>query len=172
MASVPDQRRGQIGEPDQAGPALDAVGCRPARLRARSGEVRILQSVQAADAGVVMNPQQCRGQVEGGVAQAIGSALYEQMLIGPDGTVLTQALRNYHIPQLADVPVTEVLFADTYDQIGPLGAKSMSESPYNPVAPAIGNAISRALGTRVYEQPFSRDRVWRALQEGFGMPRH
>ena len=43
------------------------------------------------------------------MAQAIGSALYEQMLIGPDGTVLTQALRNYHIPQLADVPVTEVL---------------------------------------------------------------
>ena len=52
-----------------------------------TGEVRILQSVQAADAGVVMNPEQCRGQVEGGVAQAIGSALYEEMQIGPDGTV-------------------------------------------------------------------------------------
>ena len=88
--------------------AFNVQGFRVA-VNPETGEVRILQSVQAADAGVVMNPEQCRGQVEGGVAQAIGSALYEQVLIGPDGTVLTQALRNYHIPQLADVPVTEVL---------------------------------------------------------------
>lgn len=131
----------------------------------RTGEVRILQSVQAADAGVVMNPQQCRGQVEGGVAQAIGGALYEQVLIGPDGTVLTTALRNYHIPQLADVPVTDVLFADTYDQIGPMGAKSMSESPYNPVAPALANAIARACGARVRDLPMTPARVWRTLSE-------
>lgn len=68
------------------------------------------------------------------------------MLIGPDGTVLTQTLRNYHIPQMADVPVTEVYFADSHDELGPLGAKSMSESPYNPVAPALANAIARACG--------------------------
>ena len=128
-----------------------------------TGEVRILQTVQAVDAGVVMNPQQCRGQVEGGVAQAIGGALYEQMLVGADGTMLTDALRNYHIPQLADVPVTEVLFADTYDQIGPLGAKSMSESPYNPVAPALANAIARASGARVRDLPMTPARVWRTL---------
>ena len=71
------------------------------------------------------------------------------------------------MPQFADVPVTEVYFAETSDDLGPFGAKSMSESPYNPVAPAIGNAISRALGSRrVFEQPFSRDRVWRTAQEG------
>ncbi len=128
-----------------------------------TGEVQILQSVQAADAGTVMNPEQCRGQVEGGVAQAIGSALYEQMLLGPDGSVATQALRNYHIPQLADVPVTEVLFADTYDELGPLGAKSMSESPYNPVAPALANAIARACGARVRDLPMTPARVWRTL---------
>jgi CO/xanthine dehydrogenase Mo-binding subunit len=125
--------------------------------------VRILQSAQAADAGVVMNPQQCRGQVEGGVAQAIGSALFEEIQIGPDGTVATQTLRNYHIPQLADIPVTEVYFADTYDDLGPLGAKSMSESPYNPVAPALANAIARACGARVYQLPMTPARVWRAV---------
>lgn len=128
-----------------------------------TGEVRILQSVQAADAGVVMNPQQCRGQVEGGVAQAIGSALFEEIQIGPDGAVATKTLRNYHIPQLADVPVTEVYFADTYDELGPLGAKSMSESPYNPVAPALANAIARATGARVHQLPMTPARVWRAL---------
>ncbi|GAS87762.1 molybdopterin-dependent oxidoreductase [Mycolicibacterium brisbanense] len=128
-----------------------------------TGEVRILQSVHAADAGVVINPEQCRGQVEGGVAQAIGSALFEEIQIGPDGTVLTQTLRNYHIPQLADVPVTEVYFADTYDELGPLGAKSMSESPYNPVAPALANAIGRACGVRLHQLPMTPARVWRAV---------
>ena len=140
--------------------AFNVQGFRVA-VNPATGEVRILTSIQAADAGVVINPQQCRGQVEGGVAQAIGSALYEQILIGPDGAVLTDALRNYHIPQVADVPVTEVLFADTYDQFGPLGAKSMSESPYNPVAPALANAIARACGARVRDLPMTPARVWR-----------
>lgn len=132
-------------------------------VNTETGEVLILQSVQAADAGVVMNPQQCRGQVEGGVAQAIGSALFEEIQIGPDGTVTTATLRSYHVPQLSDVPVTEVYFADTYDELGPLGAKSMSESPYNPVAPALANAIARACGARLYQLPMTPARVWRAL---------
>ncbi|MDP9167603.1 MAG: molybdopterin-dependent oxidoreductase, partial [Actinomycetota bacterium] len=128
-----------------------------------TGEVRILQSVHAADAGVVMNPEQCRGQVEGGVGQGIGGALYEEMRTGSDGAVTTIDLRNYHIPQLADLPVTEVYFADTYDTLGPFGAKSMSESPYNPVAPALANAIARACGARLHQLPMTPARVWRAL---------
>jgi CO/xanthine dehydrogenase Mo-binding subunit len=131
----------------------------------RTGAVRILQSVQAADAGFVMNPAQCRGQVEGGAAQAIGSALYEEVLIGDDGSVSNPAFRTYRVPQLADIPVTEVYFAHTSDTLGPFGAKSMSESPYNPVAPALGNAIRRAVGVRPYELPFSKDRVWRMLRD-------
>ncbi len=129
----------------------------------RTGEVRILQSIQSADAGTVLNPEQCRGQIEGGVAQAIGSSLYEEVMIDDDGAVLTQTLRTYRLPQMADIPVTEVYFADTSDVLGPFGAKSMSESPYNPVAAALGNAIRRAVGVRPYETPFSRDRVWRML---------
>ncbi|PPF27109.1 MULTISPECIES: molybdopterin cofactor-binding domain-containing protein [unclassified Rathayibacter] len=128
-----------------------------------TGEVRILQSVQAADAGFVINPAQCRGQVEGGVAQAIGSALYEEVILDGEGTVTTAILRNYHIPQMADVPETEVLFADTADELGPFGAKSMSEAPYNPVAPALANAVRDAIGVRPTELPLSRDRIWRLL---------
>lgn len=145
--------------------AFNVQGFRVA-VNPETGEVRILQSVQAADAGVVLNPEQCRGQVEGGVAQAIGSALYEEMRVGADGRVLTQTLRNYHIPQLADIPQTKVYFADTYDELGPLGAKSMSESPYNPVAPALANAIARAVGVRPRELPMTPARIWRALQQG------
>jgi CO/xanthine dehydrogenase Mo-binding subunit len=133
----------------------------------RTGVVRILQSIQSADAGTVMNPQQCRGQVEGGVAQAIGSTLYEEIMLA-DGVPLTGVFRTYRVPQMADVPVTEVYFAETSDELGPFGAKSMSESPYNPVAPAMANAIRRAIGVRPCEQPMSRDRVWRLIDREVG----
>ena len=126
-----------------------------------TGEVQILQSIQAADAGVVLNPEQLRGQIEGGTAQAIGSALFEEVLLDGEGRVTTTALRNYYVPRFVDLPVTEVLFADTFDPLGPLGAKSMSEAPYNPVAPALANAIRDAMGVRSFELPMSRDRLWR-----------
>ncbi|RWR17443.1 aldehyde oxidase [Microbacterium enclense] len=125
-----------------------------------TGTVKVLQSIQTADAGVVINPEQCRGQIEGGAAQALGGALYEEVML-EDGVVQNPVFRTYRVPQFADVPDTEVYFAETDDTLGPFGAKSMSESPYNPVGAAIGNAVSRALGRRGYELPFSRDRVWR-----------
>jgi putative selenate reductase molybdopterin-binding subunit len=128
-----------------------------------TGEVRILQSVQAADAGTVINPLQCRGQVEGGTAQALGAALYEHVDIGEDGQVGTRTLRNYHVPLFADVPSTEVYFADTHDPLGPFGAKPMSEAPFNPVAPALANAVRDATGHRFTALPMSRDRVYAAL---------
>ncbi len=126
-----------------------------------TGEVRILQSVQAADAGTVLNPEQLRGQIEGATAQAIGTALYEEMRLDGAGRVTTTAFRNYHVPRFADIPLTEVFFAETFDALGPLGAKSMSEAPYNPVAPALANAIRDALGVRPHELPMSRERLWR-----------
>ncbi|MGH3244710.1 MAG: xanthine dehydrogenase family protein molybdopterin-binding subunit, partial [Trebonia sp.] len=73
-----------------------------------TGAVRILQSVQAVDAGTVLNPVQLRGQVEGGAAQALGAALFEEVRVSPGGVVTTRALREYHVPVLADVPRTEV----------------------------------------------------------------
>ncbi|MFC7864602.1 molybdopterin-dependent oxidoreductase [Streptomyces murinus] len=128
-----------------------------------TGEIRILRSVHAADAGKVMNPMQCRGQVEGGVAQALGATLFENVRVDGRGEVETAAFRRYRLPQYADVPRTEVHFMETADAIGPLGAKSMSESPFNPVAPALANALRDATGIRFTELPLTRDRVWLAL---------
>jgi putative selenate reductase molybdopterin-binding subunit len=133
-----------------------------------TGEIRILKSVQAADAGRVANPMQCRGQVEGGVAQSLGAALYEEMVIDEGGHVVNPKFRDYHLPSFADVPRTEVYFADTCDTIGPMGAKSMSESPYNPVAAALGNALANATGIRFTATPFKPDRLFPKLREKFG----
>ncbi|MEZ0449347.1 molybdopterin-dependent oxidoreductase [Cellulomonas sp. ICMP 17802] len=126
-----------------------------------TGEVTVLRSIQAVDAGTVLHPEQLRGQVEGGTGQAIGSALYEEVRLDDEGRVTTASFRSYHVPQMIDLPRTEVLFAQTSDGLGPLGAKSMSEAPYNPVAPALANAIRDALGTRPHELPMSADRLWR-----------
>ncbi len=134
-------------------------------VRPATGEIRILQSVQAADAGTVINPGQCRGQVEGGVAQALGAALYEHLDIDAAGRVSTRTFRQYHLPQFADVPPTEVQFAVSADPLGPLGAKPMSEAPFNPVAPALANAVRDATGCRLTELPLTRDRVFTELNK-------
>ncbi|KRD41408.1 aldehyde oxidase [Cellulomonas sp. Root930] len=130
-----------------------------------TGEVTILRSVQAVDAGTVLHPEQLRGQVEGGTGQAIGTALYEEMRLDDEGRVTTASFRSYHVPQMVDLPRTEVLFAQTSDDLGPLGAKSMSEAPYNPVAPALANAVHDALGIRPHELPMSADRLWRLIHD-------
>ena len=133
-----------------------------------TGELRILRSVHAADAGKVMNPMQCRGQVEGGIAQALGATLWEEVRIDEHGAVETAAFRRYHLPAFADVPRTEVHFMETSDAIGPLGAKSMSESPFNPVAPALANALRDATGVRFIRLPLTRDRIWQRLAAATG----
>jgi putative selenate reductase molybdopterin-binding subunit len=133
-----------------------------------TGEIKILKSVHAADAGRVANPTQCRGQVEGGVAQSLGATLYEEMVIDEGGRVVNPRFRDYHLPSFADIPRTEVFFADTSDTLGPMGAKSMSESPYNPAAAALGNALTNATGIRFTATPFKPDRLWPLLHEKFG----
>ena len=130
-----------------------------------TGRIAILHSVHAADAGFVMNPMQCRGQVEGSLAQGIGWCLFERMTFNEKGELANTTFRNYRIPTFADIPRTEVYFADTYDTIGPLGAKAMSESPINPVAPALANALKNATGIRFASLPFSADRIFSKLAE-------
>ena len=75
------------------------------------------------------------------------------------GASINPTFRDYHVPAFADIPRTEVYFAETSDAVGPFGAKSMSESPYNPVAAALGNALRDATGIRFDTVPFKADRV-------------
>ncbi len=128
-----------------------------------TGEIRILHSVHAADIGRPINPLQCRGQIDGAIGMAFGWALTEHMVHRADGTIVNPQLRNYRIPAFADTPPSEVHFADTYDKIGPLGAKSQGECAINPVAPAISNALANATGKRFAHLPFTPDRIFADL---------
>ncbi len=142
--------------------AFNVQGIRLAVNRV-TGNVQILRSVHAADIGRLINPLQCRGQIDGAVAMGLGWALTENMVHSPGGRVVNAAFRNYHIPAYADTPRTEVLFADTHDTIGPLGAKSQGECAINPVAPAVANAIADAVGVRFRHLPLTPDRMFADL---------
>jgi CO/xanthine dehydrogenase Mo-binding subunit len=128
-----------------------------------TAEIRILHSVHGADIGRLINPMQCRGQIDGAIGMGIGWALTENMLHDDAGAVVNPSLRNYRIPAFADTPPSEVHFADTHDRIGPLGAKSQGECAINPVAPAIANAIADATGVRFAHLPLTPDRIFADL---------
>ncbi|MFI6432712.1 molybdopterin-dependent oxidoreductase [Rhodococcus oryzae] len=130
-----------------------------------TGEIRVLRSVQATDAGVIINPAQVRGQVEGGVAQGIGFALTENFHVDGAGAMVNPNLRNYRIPTYADVPRTEVLLVDSADSVGPMRAKGMAECCINPVAPALANALQNATGVRFRALPLTPERIFGPLVE-------
>jgi CO/xanthine dehydrogenase Mo-binding subunit len=87
------------------------------------------------------------------------------MAFDAQGRVVNPTFRHYRIPAFADVPRSEVYFARTTDVFGPLGAKSMSEAPINPVAPALSNALADATGVRFTDLPLAPDRIYRAVFE-------
>ncbi|MEY2227298.1 MULTISPECIES: molybdopterin-dependent oxidoreductase [Streptomyces] len=128
-----------------------------------TGEIRVLYSVQATDAGVLINPEQVRGQVEGGVAQGIGFALTENFQIDADGVMANPNLRNYRIPTYADVPRTDVLLVGSSDSVGAMRSKGMAECCINPVAPALANALRDATGVRYRELPLTPERIYGRL---------
>ncbi|WP_369777418.1 molybdopterin-dependent oxidoreductase [Streptomyces sp. R33] len=130
-----------------------------------TGEIRILYSVHAADAGVLINPEQVRGQVDGGVAQGIGFALTENFRVDADGVMVNPNLRNYRIPTYADVPRTDLLLVSSADSVGAMHSKGMAECCINPVAPALANALRDATGVRYRELPLTPERIYSRLGE-------
>jgi len=128
-----------------------------------TGEIRILYSVHATDAGVIINPAQVRGQVDGGVAMGIGFALTENFRVDHNGVMVNPNLRNYRVPTYADVPRTELLFVRSSDSVGPMKSKGMAECCINPVAPALANALEDATGVRFRALPLTPERIYARL---------
>jgi CO/xanthine dehydrogenase Mo-binding subunit len=128
-----------------------------------TGRVSILRYVVAQDVGRAINPAAIEGQIHGGVAQGIGYALYENVRIDA-GRVLEHDLESYRLPGAADVPRIESILLEHPDPDGPHGAKGVGEPPIVPVAAAIANAVSDAIGQPVNRLPITPFDVLAALR--------
>ncbi|MDL2213944.1 xanthine dehydrogenase family protein molybdopterin-binding subunit [Clostridia bacterium OttesenSCG-928-O13] len=130
-----------------------------------TGKVEVLNYYAVHDAGNVINPMLAEGQIEGGVAQGLGYALYEDYHFGPDGRMLNNSFLDYKLPTFKDVPNIVCGFAESEDPVGPMGAKGLGEPTIVPVAAAVGNAIANALGTRICHMPFGAEKVRGTVQK-------
>lgn len=131
-----------------------------------TGEVKVERIVAVHDSGRVINPLTLSSQIEGGIIQGLGYALFEQRVVDRNtGIVLTDNLENYKVPTALDIP--EIIF-EMVDRPDPkannLGAKGVGEPPIIPTAAAIANAVANALGVRIYELPLTREKILKALQ--------
>lgn len=129
-----------------------------------TGHIEVLKVVSCWDVGKVINPTLIEGQIEGGIVQGIGSALYEELQL-VDGHLLNKSFMDYKIPTVGDMPEMELTFLENPQHDGPFGARGIAEPAMIPSAPAIANALYNALGIRLNELPLTPERVVEALKE-------
>jgi putative selenate reductase molybdopterin-binding subunit len=129
-----------------------------------TGQVVVDQLVMAVDSGVIVNPITAAGQIEGGMTQALGYAVCEEMRYDEAGNARERDLRDYHIFQSHEMPGLETIFIETYEPSHPFGVKAVAEIPMDGVAPAVANAVLDACGAQVDDNPVLPEKVWRALR--------
>ena len=126
--------------------------------------VTIDDFVALQEIGKVLHPILAAGQIEGGVAQAIGYALYEKV-VWKDGRMINNQMTNYIMPTAEDIPPIRVFFEEVPYQYGPYGAKGIGELPMDGPAPAIVNAIVQATGINFNAIPLLPEDIFRGLTE-------
>jgi len=129
-----------------------------------TGQVRVDRLLMAVDSGVIVNPLTASGQVEGGMTQALGYAVCEEMAYDELGRPRESDFRGYHIFAAHEMPRLETIFVETYEPSHPFGVKAVAEIPMDGVAPAVANAVMDACGADVLTAPLTPERVWQALQ--------
>ncbi|MCX7018489.1 MAG: molybdopterin-dependent oxidoreductase [bacterium] len=154
-------------ETGQGLPALDwTYGAHAAEIEvdAETGFIEVLRIVSAFDAGKVINTQQCRSQVIGGVVQGLGSALSEKFIFDKNGCFLNATFKDYKIPTAKDIPQEmRPIFVETPYPAGPHGARGIAEHPMISVPSVIGNAFADATGIEMFEFPLDPETVYMAL---------
>ena len=130
-----------------------------------TGHIRVIHLVTAVDLGVAINPMQAEGQSEGAVAQSLGYALTEEMVLDASGRVINPSFLDYKMLGSKDMPKLTTILVETEEPLGPYGAKSISEIPINAPTPAVANAVYHAIGVRFRKLPIRPEDVLRALRE-------
>lgn len=134
-----------------------------------TGAVRLTRVTAAHDVGRVLNPVTLEGQIQGGVLQGAGMALYERM-ITDGGIIATPDFSTYILPTAMDVPQVRVIAIEDAYSRGPFGAKGIGETPAMPGGAAVANAVANAIGVRFRELPITAEAVRRALSDGRSSP--
>ena len=124
-----------------------------------TGEITMVDYVAVVDCGTIINPNLARIQTEGGIAQGIGMALYEDITYSPKGRMRNSSFLQYKIPTRQDVGEIRVDFESSYEDNGPFGAKSIGEVVINTPAPAIASAVAHASGVQVRTLPITAEKV-------------
>ncbi len=134
-----------------------------------TGQVKILRYIVVEDCGTIINPLVVNGQIQGGVAQGIGTALYEQVVYDENGQFLTGTLMDYLAPTAVDVPQVEIGHIESPSPYTPGGIKGMGEGGAIAPPAAIANAVADALApfsVRVNEVPLTPERVLKLIDRG------
>jgi CO/xanthine dehydrogenase Mo-binding subunit len=129
--------------------------------------IEILKYVAIHDAGRIINPLLVDGQVQGGIAQGIGNAFYEQLIYDENGQLLNGTFMDYLLPTSLDVPNIIIGHEETPSPLNPLGVKGAGEAGAIPVGPLFCQAIENALdikGLELLDIPLSPGRLWEAVK--------
>jgi putative selenate reductase molybdopterin-binding subunit len=129
-----------------------------------TGQVTVDKLVMAVDSGVIVNPLTASGQIEGGMTQALGYAICEEMRYDKMGAAIERDLDRYHVMRSNEMPELTTIFVETFEPTHPFGVKAVAEIPMDGVAPAVGNAILDAIGTDLDNIPITPEKVWAALR--------
>jgi CO/xanthine dehydrogenase Mo-binding subunit len=129
-----------------------------------TGEVQVLKLIACLDVGKAINPQSVEGQLEGGAIYGLGYALTEEIILD-NGVTITPSFSEYMIPTSMDVPDIQTILIESGEGLGPFGAKGVGEPALISVAPAICNAVCDAIGTRIFDLPFTPEKIVRAIKE-------
>ena len=129
-----------------------------------TGQVTVDRLVMAVDSGVIVNPLTASGQIEGGMTQALGYAVCEEMRYDEKGNAIERDFDRYHLFRADEMPELETIFVETFEPSHPFGVKAVAEIPMDGVAPAVGNAILDAVGMIVDDNPITPEKVWRAIK--------
>ena len=142
-----------------------AVAGAEVEVDTETGIIEVKKMVESCDPGHIVNPELYKAQVEGGMMQALGTVLFEELKLN-DGKVLNKSFVDYKIPTIDNAPETFIAMGVEHpEETGPYGARGIGEPAMVPGAPAIANAIYNATGCRFTEMPITPERMLKALQE-------
>ncbi len=139
------------------------VGMAEVEVDTETGAIELIDYAAAVDCGTPLNPNLARVQAEGGLAQGIGMALYEDVIYNQKGQNLTNSFMQYKIPCRQDIGKVRVELESSYEPTGPFGAKSIGEVVINTPSPAIAHAVYNAVKVRVRELPITPEKLLKEM---------